>query len=59
MAKFTEAGFAPKSLPLSHFEDDYGLAPIDGEDEDEDEDSEDEQKEDEDDGEDSEDEVAQ
>lgn len=54
LKKFTEAGFKAEVKQLAHFEDDYGLEPVEGEDEldDEDED-EDDDEDDEDDDEDS------
>lgn len=51
VSKFRGAGFSPQTRSLTHFEDDYGLAPVDGED-----DESDEEEGDEDDGEDEEDE---
>lgn len=47
---FSDAGFKPQVQPLTHFYDDYGLEPVDGEDDavdDDDEDDEDEEEDDE------------
>ncbi|KAF2156992.1 hypothetical protein K461DRAFT_317161 [Myriangium duriaei CBS 260.36] len=48
VSKFTQAGYKPQVLPLSHFEDDYGLEPVEGEDElsDDDDDDDDDDEED-------------
>jgi hypothetical protein len=54
-----EVGFSPEIRDLNHFQDDYGLKPIDGEDDNEDDDDDDkddeQDDEDEDEGEDSDD----
>ena len=49
MKSFTEVGFKPESRTLASFQDDYGLAPLDGEDEADDEDDDDDDDNDDDD----------
>ena len=53
---FTELGFKPENRTLASFQDDYGLAPLDGEDDVDDDDEDDDIDDDDDDDEDMDDE---